>query len=642
MTTQTLLKDNGILTAIIVDDAYDRVPTAGDLPLAEDEWFNFFDDLNDEDRTALARLYPQFEAETEAALRKSDAFVAVLWNRRNDLRPELTDSLFETYKQDLTNDERFLGTVEVKLDELGLTVSKAGRNFVQLAKHSDLIVIDLFLGSTQGEADMELSIKGLKEIVEERGAEPPIIVLMSRSSRLAMNAEQFRDQTQVFASGFRTIKKSDLNRQGRLEQLLLELARYRRDSLKLTCFSEAWRAGLSDAVERTASDIRRLDLEDWAQIRDLLLADEEVSTGSYILDVFDLVLQHEVESHQSTIEAARGLDTLQSRSYPPSTITGSKDTCELVFKTLYQHENRRRLNAGADSPVAFGDILGLVDDAAPPLGSVFAEEENTVFLVMTPACDLQRQKARRVLLMAGTCKSLDANVVNPVSGAPRTVVLKLASDRRVCVDWKPHHLAALSYEELTTLLANGGGVRVVGRLRDVNVVSLQQQFLSNLGRVGFVSPMPLTFPVEVRVFHPNPEDKLTALLIDGHDKITGVCFVGRDSGQKMARALFDSGARFSFLDALSALEDDAVHISSLDKIRKSRAIEVVDFLFSKGVKLDVSKTGPQDWKAPVGETNEPLGKVLYKKTISESLTTFHDSKRAGLVFEILECADTDL
>ena len=635
MTTQSLLKDNDILAAVIVDDAYDGVPRAGDLSLAEDAWFNFFDDLNNEDRAALADLYPEFDTKTEVDLRTSDAFVATLWNRRNDLRPGLTDSLFETYKQDLANDERFLGTVEVKLADLGLTVSKAGRNFVQLAKDSDLIVIDLFLGSSQSEANMEVSIKGLKEIVEERGAEPPIIVLMSRSSQLTMNAEKFRDQTHVFASGFRMIKKSDLNRQGRLEQLLLELARHRRDSLKLTYFSKTWQAGLSDAVERTASDIRRLDLEDWTQIRDLLLTGEEVSTGSYILDVFDLVLQHEIESDQGTIEAARDLDSLQSESYPPSTVTGSKDTIALVFKTLYQHENRRRLDEGADRQVAFGDILGLVDEASPPLGSVFAGEENTVFLVMTPACDLQRRKARRVLLMAGTFKSLDANVVDPVSGAPRSVVLKLASDRRVCVDWKPHHLAALSYEELKSLLADGGGVRVVGRLRDVNAVSLQQQLLSNIGRVGLVSPMPLTFQVEVRVFHPNLEGELTPLLIDGHDRITGVCFVGRDSSHKVVRALFDSDARFSLLHALSALEDDAIHRDSLDKIQKSRAIEVVDFLFSKGVKLDVSKTGPQDWKAPVGETDELLGKILYNMTISESWKALHDWKRTGLVFEVV-------
>ena len=640
MTTQALLKDNDIVTAIIIDDAYDRIPTASDLSSAGDEWFNFFDDLNDEDRTTLAAFCSRFEAKTNADLKNDDSFVSVLWKQRRNLRQELIDPLFETYNRDLRQDEVFLRTVKDKLEEFGLTVSEVGRNFVQKAKSSDLIVIDLFLGATQRDPDMDMSIRGLKEIVEERGTEPPIIVLMSRSGRLAVNAEQFRDQTHVFASGFRTIEKSDLDKPGRLEQLLLELARHRQDSLKLTRFSKAWRTGLTEAVERTALDIRRLDLEDWAQIQDLLLADEKVSIGSYILDVFDRVLLHEVESHQGTIDAARALDTLQSETYPPSTITGSKDTLALVLKTLYQHENRRKFDSDTAGHVAFGDILGLVHEEDPPPGSVFEGEENTVFLVVTPACDLQRKKAPRVLLMAGSFKYLDANVVNPVPGAPRTVVLELASDRRrVCVDWEPHHLAALSYEELTTLLAEGGGVYVVGHLRNVNAVSLQQQLLNNLGRVGLVSPMPSTFPIEVRVFHPNQAAELTPLLIDGHDKIRGVCFFRRDGNHKIARALFDANMRFSFLEALSALEGAAVHEGSLDKIRKSSAIEVVDFLFSKGVKLDVSKTGPQDWKAPVGETDEPLGKILYNKTISESSTVFHDRKRAGLVFEIRAIPD---
>ena len=639
MTTAALLEGSGIRTAIIVDDAYDPAPTAHDLLTAEDEWFNFFDDLDEADRTAIIEFFPEFESMTQPDLKRDDAFVAALWNERSTLRPDLTDALFEIYDHDLRNDLVFLQVVKDRLQEFGVQVSEAGRDFVQAANLVDLIVIDLFLGAAQSDSDMEESIRGLKTIVQARNPVPPIIILMSRSSRLIANADQFRDRTRLFASGFRTIRKLDLDSPGRLEQLLVELARHREDSLKLTRFVKEWKAGLSVALKETASDIRRLDLEDWAQIRDLLLLESEVSTGNYVLDVFDRVLLHEMERHEDTIDAACALNTLQSESYPPNTISGSKDTLALVLKTLYQHPNRRGLDSDNSNLVSFGDILGLVDETNPPPGSVFEGENNTVFLVMTPACDLQRRKAPRVLLMAGKCKPLDASTVKPVSAAPRTAVLELATDRRVSVDWQPHHVAALTYDNLSTLLSNGGGVRVVGRLRNVNAVSLQQRLLSNLGRVGLVAPIPSTFPVEIRVYYPSQASELTLLPIEEHETISGVCFVGRDSGQKTARAPFDASARFCLLDALNALADELVHKNSVDKIQQSRTLEVVDFLFSRGVRINVSKTTPQAWKAPVNNVEQTLGKIVYNQTVSESFTTPNTKRGAGLVFEIIECSD---
>ena len=636
MNDTSFLKDNDIHTAIVVDDAYDPVPRASDLITVEDEWFNFFADLTDEDRASILEFYPQFENVSEGELRSSDSFVAELWDRRGNLRKALVDPLFELYDRDSRQDLDFIGSVEQSLETYDLEVSSAGRDFVEAARLVDLIVIDLFLGATQGDADMEISMEGLKKIINGRYTKPPIIVLMSRSSRLANNAEQFRDHVRVFASGFRTIKKSDLSKPGRLEQVLWELARYRQDSLKLTDFSEAWRKGLSQAVERTTADIRRLDLEDWAQIQDLLLTDEEVSTGNYILDVFDRVLLHEVERNLEMIDTAVSLDTLQSENYPPLTITGSKDTLGLVFKTLYQHENRRKLDVANASPVAFGDILCLVDEATRPKNSIFEGVEDTVFVVMTPACDLQRQEAPRALLMAGTFKSLDAKTVNPVSGAPRTVVLELDSNRRVCVDWQPQNIVTLNYSELKTLLGESGSVRVIARLRKENALSLQQRLLSHLGRVGLVSPIPPTFPVEVRVFYPDTNKSLVHLHIGNEDRMMGVCFVGRSSDNKVVRAPLDSNARFSFLDSLNALENDSIHANSLDKVLKAKTIEVINLLFSKGMRLDVSKRGPQDWKVQMGGTEQTLGKIIYNGTVLEALEKDGNRQRYGLIFEIQE------
>ena len=641
MNTTDMMRASSIRTAIIVDDAYDAVPRASDLRTANDEWSIFWDDLTDDDQGAIRNFFPELDGFTEEELQICDAFVAALWSQRHSVRPELVNPLFEMYIADSISDMAFVNNVEELLSGLNLKVSCVGREFEDQARLSDLIVIDLFLGATQDDPDMQLSMDGLRGIVDSRRAEPPVIILMSRSNRLAANAERFRDHARVFASGFRTINKSDVNKPTRLEQVLWELAGHRNDSLKLAHFSEAWRAGLSEAVDRASADIRRLDLEDWAQIRDLLLKDEGVSTGNYIVDVFDRVLLHEVERNVEVIDAARELDSLQSESYPPTTIVGSKDTMGLVIKTLYQNESRRKLDSTNGGPVTFGDILCLVDEIVKPKGTIFEGVSDTVYVVMTPSCDLQRQEASRTLLMAGSVNSLDAQSVKPVFGGFRTVVLELVGGRRVSVDWRPTDLVAVSNEELATLLREGSGVRVAGRLREENALSLQQKLLSHLGRVGLVSPMPFTFLVEVRVFYTDANLQLQALPIGERENVTGVCFVGRHSDNKEVRMVLDSDERFSFLDSLNALTGDLVHADSWDKVQKVVKVEVLNLLFGNGIKIDVSKPGPQSWKVHVEDLEETLGRILYNGEVPESLGNDGNRKGYGMIFEVREVPNGD-
>ena len=628
-----LLKNNDVKTALIVDDAYDTVPTSDDLSIAEDDWFIFFDDLDDTLRETIIDSNPLFTDQPNASLIRNDVFVAELWRRRDTLPRELVAPIFEVYVQDMEHDSGFVHNLRDRLRGYGLAVSEIGRDFVEAGRSSDLIVIDLYLGATQKESDIEVAVSGLAEIVSSRPATPPLILLMSRSERLPLNTESFRDRTQVFTSGFRAIKKADIGKPGRLDQLLVELARHRSDSLRLSIFAQSWRCGISAAIESTIADIRKLDLSDWAQIRDLLLSHERVSTGSYLLDVFDLVLLHEVERDQNTIDAAFALNSLNSDEYPPTTMAASTDTLSLVFKTLYKHHHRLALDSETNSPVMFGDILGISDNAEAPPGSIFADAPQTVFVVMTPACDLQRNKAERALLMAGRCTDLDATVVNPFSVTPRTPILKLGV-RRVCVDWQPHHIAALTYEELNVLMSEQTGVRIIGRLRDANAVSIQQELLSNLGRVGLVAPMPSTFRVDVYSYYPKIDSTLEPVIVDGEECISGVCFVGRDDQRKIARVPFDSSVRFSFFDSLNAIADASIHTRSRQKIVRCRSVDVIDVLFSNGIRLDVSKTRPQDWKAQVAGVEEILGKVVFRSSHTGAFDGPLD--RAGLIFEVVE------
>lgn len=639
LTTADLLKSNDVHSAIIVDDAYDPTPTAADLAMSRDEWDNFLDDLVDDDVRILQEIYPGFVLGQESTLLLDDHFVAALWGARNRFPSELIVPLFQTYEQDSAHDLRFVQAVERELVAFGVEVTTAGRDFVANAGSADVIVIDLFLGAQQTEADMRISIDGLARVVEERKDRPPIIILMSRSGRLMQEAGTFRDRAKVFASGFRTIVKADIDKPGRLEQLLRELARHRKDSLRLSRFLLSWGEGVAGALRRTEDDIRRLDLDDWAQIYELLLAGEGARAGRYILEVLEFSFLHELESESSFLDAAAQLDSLEREAYPPTTITASKDTLGLVAKTLYEHNNCRVLDVGSVSPVEFGDIIGPIDASEFPSDSIFAQLDGAVLVTMTPACDLQREGVERILFMVGKTSSVDAPATGTALTGLRTPILYLPGERRVWVDWQRNHILTLSTEEVNAVVSQVGcSVGKLARLRTANAVSLQQQLLSNLGRVGLVAPIPSTFPVQVAVYYPSTEGDLVRLSIGGKESIEGVCYIGRQGNKKGGTAPLDASNRGAFLDALVGLCQAAVHDASWNIVSSAREASVVDVLFSRGMRFDPTRFTAQDWKESVEGEERVLGRIVYGRAANRVLDEPRKARRAGLVFEIQDPA----
>ena len=627
---QELLQARSIRTALVVDDAYDPAPNASDLS-DESSWSNFFDDLNNEDQADLGDQYQPFADKSEFELREDNTFVAVLWTARDQLRADLVDPLFESYKQSVEHDRQILRRVEELLEGFGLKVETAGRRFADSDVLPDLIVVDLFLGSRQD--DMDTCIKGIGSLLNGRET-PPVIVLMSQSTRLQNLSRDFRAKAEIFASGFRAIHKSDIRKPGRLEHAVRELATHRPDYLKLHAFLDRWSTGVTDAVLRAAADIRQLDLEDWATIRDLLLNEEEASAGTYVLDVLELVLLHELESDLRFLHAAADLDSLEEEYYPPTTIPQVKDTLAIVSKTLYEHANRRVLESGSSCPVAFGDILGPIDGHELPKDSVFRTEDDKalVLITMTPACDLMRASPTRVLLMAGKVKEMRPADSGRASRKLCTPVLDLTPERRVWVDWQKDNLVTMTPKELGKLLSAGGGGQILVRLRAVHAVALQQQLLGDLGRVGLAAPMPATFPIDVRVLYPSRGETLVPLEFEHGQSIPGVCHAGRRENA-VARVALDSGHRFPILDALQDLCADGVHHNSQNKIRKVRDNGLWNLLFGRGLELRLDGGVMKQWSEQIDNRKVRLGTIIYRGSAVDVLTG-KDLSNAGLVIEI--------
>lgn len=567
-----------IRRVLIVDDVFDLVPLSADLTLDDQAWTSFFDDALPGDHAVLQELYHPYQNTEATELAASNEFVAVLWNNKARFRDEHIGPVFERYISDMARDAEYAAALRGQLEDLGLECDEAGRDFEGKAAGVDLIIIDLFLGSQQDDGAIDLSKSVLKKVVQSRPSQPPLVLLMSRSTRLNQKREEFRDQTGLLQSGFRVVQKADLAQPARLQSILARFELHKTDFDRLALFLDQWQRGAYAAVDRTAAQMRELDLSDIGQIRHLLLAAEQEATGNYIVDVFDRVLQHEVESEGGLIDAAIALNEVTSEQYPPPHLSGSLELQKLVYKTLFQHTERLKLGASEGSNVSFGDVLRLSERVALEDIPFQDLDRAKVLAILTPACDLQRKGAKRVLLLVGTLKALGPADWKYDDSHTKTAVIELDSSR-FWVQWDLKHVETISHDKLDAALQTGR-LSIVGRLREVHALELQQKLLANLGRIGLPAAMPAAFPINVEVCFAGADKKPKNLVVEGLDA-GGVCYVGR-SGSVL---VLTEPVCDNIQAALKNLNLDLVNEVSrpaFDRLRHSDDLAVI---LSKGLSL---------------------------------------------------------
>ncbi|MBN9657100.1 MAG: hypothetical protein J0H49_02925 [Acidobacteria bacterium] len=604
----TLLEKQQIRRVLVVDDAFDAVPTAVDLLIEEGEWTQFFEDLEEPDLEVLRGIYPGYDNERADRLRQSDTFIAALWQHGDKLRADLLEPLFSRYRHDTETDLQFLNGLKDQLIGLGLQCETAGRKFASQGISVDLLIVDLFLGSSQQSDDIDQAVKGVAAVSSARVEAPPLVILMSRSPRLESKRADFRDRACLFESAFRIISKADLADLPRLKRVLSRLAYHYRDSLKLSAFLNAWQTGVQRASERASELIRRLDLTDIAQIRRMLLDAEGVSTGSYLVDVFDKAFQYELESQAAIIDAAIGLNSLNESAYPPPYLDGSKELQQLVNCALFQNHQRLRLPGSQESKVAFGDLLwrkqrnppaeGEPADFKGPLSAI---GRNQVVAVMSPACDLQRQGAKRIILLVGEVRAFSPTAWTYNDDPIRTPVMRMSNGESFWIKWDLKHIETISHAELDVILEDPRGLTLAARLRESPALELQQKLLSDLGRVGLAVPMPATFKLSVDVYVPDLEKRPRRLNIPLLDQTGGVRFVGRVDDSDATMLVLSEPACDAICQEIEQVDLASVHEKARAALDYLRSCGDLLLALERGVVLPSSNaTSWKDIPSPTG------------------------------------------
>lgn len=641
---QEMLKSAKVCKALIIDDAYDAAPLASDLAIEMDEWTQVFDDMSEKDKSTLRNIFPAYESTRADTLRDMDDFVGLLWGSRGKISKEVFDPLFSRYDTDKAADLEKLDNLAKQLKDLGLDCDTSGRLFKEKASSVDIIFIDLYLSSSQASEDIKASIDGLAEVISKRKAMPPLVVLMSNSTRLPGKREEFRDSAGLFESNFRILGKADIADQTILRRLLSRLATHYGDSLKLASFVHAWQTGLDNAKDRTSRLIRKLSLSDLAQIHQLLLSVEGEPTGTYLVDVFDKVLQHEIEREDSIISAAISLNSLTSEAYPPPHVPGSKDLQDLVQRSLFQNRMRLMLPGAIGSRIAFGDILRRRAVPADIAGDETAQKElledfgdKDILAVLSPACDLQRKEAKRVLLLVGTLQPFTPSDWKYKDDSARTPVIEMANGERFWIRWNLKHIETLSHAEIDNLLSGEQPpFEIIARLRESHALELQQKLLSSLGRIGITAPMPATFHMTVEAYLPGISKKPFRLEIPTLDD-GGVCFIGRpgDDGKPQERLILAEDACEAICQAIGSVNLITVHQSAHEIIKHLRNSSDLLQALEKGVALPSAQS--QAYKDIVAQNGKVIGLIKRSKiNIEDEQVTHKNILKAGVILSAFD------
>ncbi len=641
-----ILATANITRALIVDDAIDEVPLADDLSIDGRQWTHFFDDLTAPDHAALNAAFPGYADLGAEDLQESDGFVGCLWANKGQIAPALCQVLFARYVADMQADIRHLEVLRGLLEAAGLVCSAVGRDFVGAVADADIVFMDLYLCSAQRTDDIKVSIEGLASAIAERRTKPPLVVLMSRSTRLEDKRSDFREGTKLFESTFRILVKSDIQVDGVVQRTVGRLATHYQKSLKLSEFVCAWEDGLDAARNNTTKLIRKLGLSDLAQIQHLLLSAEGEPMGSYLVDVFDKVLQHEIEANTSIIDTALALNGLDTSKFPAPLVAGANDLLEFVEHSLFHNRARLKLPGAIGSSVSFGDVLrkklptpAPMAEAAPAVAvaakpPILPEiQSNMVMAVLSPACDLQRNQLKRVLLLVGELHVLKTETWSAKSSGAKTPVFDMGDGVRRFIQWNLKHILTLTHDELNEfLLSEQPAFERVGRLRDMHALEIQQKLLSSMGRVGLAAPMPATHAVRIQAFTVDTDNKLRNLniasLADG-----GVCFIGRtsDGQDHLEKLLLTERGCEDICRAIDQVDLNTVHEKTRDILKSIQKSTVLYETLEQGI--IVGKITNQSFQEFKSDKDVTQGVVARNKKQIEAITL--DKRRelpfAGLV-----------
>lgn len=523
---QAIFSASGVTSALIVDDVFDNfeafesedLARAHALFEASDEMLPAFQAVGGEAPIDPEDLGDKIRA--NADLRK-----ALIEARQGPAGPlqEIGNAVFGRVAEDRVGRLKPIDDLIAVLNELGVTSTTAGSDGPggKDAPRFPLIFMDYYLGS-KGAPSIEKSRQRIEEIVSHYGPhEMPLVVLMSSELKKEKEAGKFRERAQLLGSQFKFAKKAEFeNDSMEFVSSLAWMVKFLGQTRTVGAFVKAWSGALKDAVTEFETGIRKLDLQDYFQIRTKLGEDGAQRFGEHVSGLFDGYLRRLVEDRPALRSATVSMSSLSFGGRPPAPFTPSEIVVRMADAAAFQS----LLEAPAPAP-------GKLDIE---LGDVFLRETGTkgkrvksACVVISQACDLEHGKTDTVLLLNGIVTKRSSAKLDR-AGSNRPIIrtdLFLHDSENLIIDWDASALEAIRVGEFPSWVQKMTYEKVA-RLRPMQALALQQKFATHLTRVGLPETPPSYRYPNVEVFIPRGATKEKLLgPIKGGDL---ACVIGDD------------------------------------------------------------------------------------------------------------------
>ena len=496
---KTIFKDNKVITAILVDDAFDLAPTFDEDDLNRALSLLETDDAVEEAYKAAGGTWPaNLESLTDQLKRQltlqAKLRASYVEGGETPLA-RLAQAVFGRAAREMIDQLAPLDTLQALLESVGVTPEKFGaKGPPDNGPKSPLIFMDYFLGEDR-KTSVDASISRVRKLISRYDhGEMPIVILMSSELTDAGLIEEFRAKAELLGCQFKFFRKDQFRKeQFTFVSELTDRVQFINQMRIIAEFLKSWWSALDVAVLNTKAEVSSLDLQDYFYIWEKAGRGKNQRYGEHVQALFSGRLKKLIEDNETLNRKSLKMNELEfGNELPPAPFIPSIAVAKLAHAAAFQDlepirdEDKNRLG------LELGDVFISESRKRRNSRSVRTLEAS---IVISPACDLEHGKLDTVLMIDGDIRTRTAlESGNSDERVLRTDIFQFTNGmdevEDLIIEWDARRLRTVSVVTFHAEMDRQHFQRVA-RLRSVHALALQQKFAAQMTRVGMPDVPPV-------------------------------------------------------------------------------------------------------------------------------------------------------
>ncbi|WP_127168556.1 hypothetical protein [Xanthomonas sp. BRIP62415] len=493
----------GITHAIIVDDAYDEVPST---PLTRDQAQEVINGIGEKFDQLLRELRARVRVDDAEGWDELDdeAFITAclvtldgtgaLYRGKKDFPG--AETVFKTYDDQKASRRQEVDKLESKLVKANLTVQRYGAiESIDDSHPPHLLFLDLQMQDTAGgRVDTAAAISAYTRLHKKHEGNPFVFLMSTLSGALPSSAEAFRYAAGIFHSQFESIDKAIFSQDQMFEDLLTSYAVAYLHLGRMRASIDNVVSAINASADSLKQSLLDLDIADYRILQSNTAGIEKMPLGVYVTELSLEYLSYLIESDPRLWNFAAEVDAWRRENIPRSRFALRPSVRDVymgnVIHAPSRLEQESKLKRGPkDGYFYLGDVFFRTEDC------IKGREPRSALIIATPACDLARPDTlktdRTILLCQGRVTKTKAKEPIPTarSGLPMTLLCHPAdSSMKLHIEWNIKKLETWD-AAIINRFARGTAVWTrVGRLRPLYALQVQHAITADLSRVGTQRP----------------------------------------------------------------------------------------------------------------------------------------------------------